>query len=252
MQGSINFDGTLSGSIAGGGGGGSEVTITPTLTSGTKIADFTIDEESGSLYAPTPPQGGVSDVQVNNSQVPDYESIVENGIAKLNLFPYLEKSAADTMFDLVNDEIIRVDDKVGDLEQIVPYKQDKLIAGNNITIDQDNVISASGGINWNYSTSEVYTGQNWIDGSPIYCKVFDLTIPNQSGSVTFNVPTANLSEVIDIRYSVNGKGPVYETPWYGDASIYFDSMDANGLYFYFQTTYNNGRPLRVIAYYTKV
>lgn len=187
MQGSINFDGTLSGSIAGGGGGGSEVTITPILQSGTKIADFTIDEESGSLYAPTP-QGGVSDVQINNSQEPNYESIVENNIAKLNLYPYLEKSAAGTMFELVNDEIIRVDGKVGDLEQIVPYKQDKLIAGNNITIDQDNVISASGGSLWNYSTTEVYTGQNWIDGKPIYCKVIDL-----GSDTSFNVGWSNLT-----------------------------------------------------------
>lgn len=53
MQGSINFDGTLSGSIAGGGGGGgSEVSITPVLTQGTKIAEFEIDGEVGFIYAP--------------------------------------------------------------------------------------------------------------------------------------------------------------------------------------------------------
>lgn len=53
MNGSINFDGTLSGSIAGGGGGGgSEVTITPVLTEGTKIADYSIDGAAGELYAP--------------------------------------------------------------------------------------------------------------------------------------------------------------------------------------------------------
>lgn len=53
MNGSINFDGTLSGSIAGGGGGGgSEVTITPVLTEGTKIADYSIDGTAGELYAP--------------------------------------------------------------------------------------------------------------------------------------------------------------------------------------------------------
>lgn len=36
----------------GGGGGGSTVTITPTLATGTKIADFEIDGEAGALYAP--------------------------------------------------------------------------------------------------------------------------------------------------------------------------------------------------------
>lgn len=36
-----------------GGGGGSNVTITPTLSSGTKIADFEIDGTPGELYAPS-------------------------------------------------------------------------------------------------------------------------------------------------------------------------------------------------------
>lgn len=42
------------GSVTGGGdeGGGSVVTITPTLQSGTKVADFSVDGEQGSLYAP--------------------------------------------------------------------------------------------------------------------------------------------------------------------------------------------------------
>ena len=39
----------------GSGGGGSTVTITPTLSTGTKIADFEIDGTPGELYAP---QGG--------------------------------------------------------------------------------------------------------------------------------------------------------------------------------------------------
>ena len=35
-------------------GGGDDVTITPTLESGAKIADYTIGENEGALYAPTP------------------------------------------------------------------------------------------------------------------------------------------------------------------------------------------------------
>lgn len=60
MSGSLSgvIDEMLSGSVAGNisfeSSGGSNVTITPTLESGTKIADFTIDETSGELYAPTP------------------------------------------------------------------------------------------------------------------------------------------------------------------------------------------------------
>ena len=43
-----------------GGGGGSTVTITPTLSSGTKIADYSINGASGSLYAPSGGGGGGS------------------------------------------------------------------------------------------------------------------------------------------------------------------------------------------------
>ena len=34
-------------------GGGSNVSITPSLTSGVKIADYEIDGQTGSLYAPS-------------------------------------------------------------------------------------------------------------------------------------------------------------------------------------------------------
>ena len=46
-----------------GGGGGSTVTITPSLGSGTKVADYSVDGVSGSLYAPTP-----TDVEANPSE----------------------------------------------------------------------------------------------------------------------------------------------------------------------------------------
>lgn len=42
----------------GGGGGGDTVEITPTLTEGTKIADYKINNQEGSLYAPEGGSGG--------------------------------------------------------------------------------------------------------------------------------------------------------------------------------------------------
>lgn len=50
--------GAINEALQGGGGGGSTVTITPTLSTGTKIADYSIDDTSGSLYAPTGGGGG--------------------------------------------------------------------------------------------------------------------------------------------------------------------------------------------------
>lgn len=38
--------------LGGGSGGGSSVSITPTITSGTKIADYSIDGEAGELFTP--------------------------------------------------------------------------------------------------------------------------------------------------------------------------------------------------------
>ena len=46
--------------LGGGSGGGSTVSITPTLSSGTKIADYSIDGETGSLFAPN--GGGSSEI----------------------------------------------------------------------------------------------------------------------------------------------------------------------------------------------
>ena len=55
----------------GGGGGGSVVSITPTLESGTKIADYSINGSEGELYAPTPSAGsttlsGLTDVDLSS------------------------------------------------------------------------------------------------------------------------------------------------------------------------------------------
>lgn len=63
----------------GGGGGGSNVTITPSLSSGTKIADYSIDDAPGVLYAPTPPEvhnvpaGGSSGQMLVKSSPTNYD-----------------------------------------------------------------------------------------------------------------------------------------------------------------------------------
>lgn len=56
--------------VSGGGGGGSTVDIDPTLSSGTKIADYEIDGVAGELYAPTPvTYSAGSNVQINNGVI---------------------------------------------------------------------------------------------------------------------------------------------------------------------------------------
>lgn len=173
MQGSINFDGTLSGSIAGGGGGGSEVTITPVLTSGTKIADYTIDETTGSLYAPTP------------EALPG--TIVTKALRKYNDTSQTKIMTVTTLDTSNNQEVsqdiyapspvqcwytpgLEQDYVIGQFTYAgvttnvyIPDFQRPLTAGANITIDQDNVISATGGGAIEIYTDSVTTSQyGWV------------------------------------------------------------------------------------------
>lgn len=155
MQGSINFDGTLSGSIAGGGGGGgSEVTITPVLTEGTKIADYTVDSSSGSLYAPeagdkvdvTPTLNAgdkVADIDVNGvnkalysqsygyaNDMHDTNSETIGGLQKgSNITPIMVKAVSYADQSGVDGETIGVL-SVGDTEYAVKQKKANIIDGN--------------------------------------------------------------------------------------------------------------------------
>ena len=194
MQGSINFDGTLSGSIAGSGGGGSEVNITPVVTSGTKIADYSIDEITGSLYAPTP------------ETLPG--TIVTKALRKYNDTSQTKIMTVTTLDTSNNQEVsqdiyapspvqcwytpgLEQDYQIGQFTYggvsqnvYIPYFQRPLTAGANITIDADNVISASGGGGVNYSTTEQDTGELWIDGtSHVYQKSFQITLSGDTGLI---------------------------------------------------------------------
>lgn len=189
MQGNIDFTGSLSGSIAGGGGGGSEVTITPTLQSGTKIADYTIDETSGSLYAPT--------------QVTLPGTIVTKALRKYNDDTQTKIMTVTTLDTSNNQEVsqdiyapspvqcwytpgLEQDYQIGQFTYgsvtqnvYIPYFQRPLTAGTGISIDSttDTISCTNSGSSWDYSTTEVDTGQKWIDGKTIYSRVIEFSNP---------------------------------------------------------------------------
>lgn len=132
MSGSLSgvIDEMLSGSVAGNiqfesGGGGSNVTITPTLESGTKVADFTIDDTSGSLYAPTP---------ITYSAGTNI-TIDENGVISATPTEY---EAGDNI--TIEDGVISATDTT-------------YTAGDNITIENGVISAESGGI----TMEELYT-----------------------------------------------------------------------------------------------
>ena len=222
MEGFINFDGSLSGSIAGGGGGGgSEVTITPTLQSGTKIADYSIDEESGSLYAPTP------------EALPS--TIVTKALRKYNDDTQTKILTITTLDTSNNQEVsqdiyapspvacwytpgLEQDYVIGQFTYggvtqnvYIPNFQRPLTAGTNITIDQDNVISASGGGSSaiNYSLSEQDTGIKWYDGRTIYQKTIEYNNSLNNGNYvnidnTINTSLNDVFFLTDLQWSYSG------------------------------------------------
>lgn len=174
MQGNIDFTGSLSGSIAGGGGGGSDVTITPTLATGTKIADYTIDSESGSLYAPTP-EGLTAELPLDISNnvisidLSDYATV-------LDLDDYQEKLTAGNYVNInSNNEISCTPPITAVWYTPEPdVQQDVLIGKFTVNEVTQNVYAPAGGGGLNYSTTEQDTGVLWLDGSHIYQKTIKL------------------------------------------------------------------------------
>ena len=103
----------------------------------------------------------------------------------------------------------------------------------------------------NYSTSEVNTGQKWIDDRPIYQKTWILTIPNTSGGYLFpDTDVANLDIIIDAYYGLN-KGPRHYVSWYTNYNVLFDQHTASGVEFYFGSNAQAGSTLIYTAKYVK-
>ena len=95
-----------------------------------------------------------------------------------------------------------------------------------------------------YSTTETATGQRWIDGNEIYCKVFESSFSDDGTSkVIGNISIANLVNLILIvgvatqRVYTSHQNTV--TISSGDISVVPPSSTFNGV------------PLKCIIYYTK-
>ena len=175
MNGSINFDGTLSGSIAGGGGGGgSVVKITPIVTEGTKIADYSIDGAAGELYAPE--TGDTVDVTPTLNVGDKVADIEVNGVKKA-LYSQ-SYSYANDMHD-VNSETIGGLQKGSNITPImvkaVSYEDQSGVDGETIGVlsvgDTDYPVKQKKSNILDYSTTEQATGIRWIDGKMIYRRV---------------------------------------------------------------------------------
>ena len=204
MNGSINFDGTLSGSIAGGGGGGgSEVTITPVITQGTKIADYSIDGAAGELYAPE--AGDTVNVTPTLAVGDKVADIAVNGVNKA-LYSQSYGYANDLHDD--NSETIGGLQKGSDITPIkvkaVSYADQSGVDGETIGVlsvgDTDFTVKQKKSDSNIYSTTEVIIG-SWM-GKPLYRRVWTgLNTPTNGNSwVTLSgIDVTNWDEIVNLH-----------------------------------------------------
>lgn len=185
MQGTITFDGTVSGGISRGGGGSSNVSITPTVTEGTKIADYEVNGIPGELYAPDP--------EAFTAQSP---LLISNNVISIDLSGYQEKLTAGDYISIDSNNRISCTPPIKSVGYTPEpdVQQDVLIGKFTVNDVTQNIYVPSGGSSWNYSTSEVNTGQKWIDGKDIYCCVLN----NINDNNWHNIASLNIGELLPI------------------------------------------------------
>lgn len=245
MQASIDFDGTLIGSIAGGGGGGSDVSITPTYNQGVKIADYSIDGNEGAIYTPEIEisknvLSGVKICEIEGVEIfaPSYgyidtlgDSNVEQigGFSEgLNVTPVKVKRVSYTN-DVSNGEKIG-SLTVGDTSYNVYQKPNS---------------------NINYSTTEQDTGIKWVDGKSIYRKTYiNINLSNSQDIVL----DSNVSTMQLLSYDIDFCGiPNTLTNHIENTSdtLYIDNR---GLVYYINRTtswWNELNKANITVYYTR-
>ncbi len=232
----------------GGGGGGSNVSITPTLQSGTKIADFEIDGEPGELYAPSGGGGG------GGGNV--------NGKADL-IYRAVDTSFVDIAFDISKYDlyIINASDSLSQsgetytvtreslkyyLDNSIsfcgwPYRSSStnaliqyIVTANGFEADDHTlgfVITSIYGINTGailapmiYSTEEREVGA-WVDDKPLYQKTI---IANYTSGVGAGEHVVEHIANVEV---VNGYGSYIEGTGYG-YTIPYAQGTGTSLYYY--------------------
>lgn len=252
MQASIDFDGTLTGSIAGGGGGGSDVSITPTYNQGVKIADYSINGNEGAIYTP--------EIEITK--------YISSGV-KLCEIEGVEIFAPSCGYiDTLGDSNV---EQIGGFSQganVTPVNVKKVLYTNDINNGEKIGSLTVGDTSYNvyqkansildYSTTDQNTGVKWIDGKDIYRKVL----------VVNNIPPDSFSGVLisNVDYLYCGGLTLYDSgdKVYSPSSISMYNYQGVGTYYAsFYKDNNNDvqivnqsrqNTISVIAilYYTKV
>lgn len=220
MNGTINFDGTLSGSIAGGGGGGSEVSITPTYQQGVKIADYSIDGNEGTIYTPEIEitkyvNSGVKICEINDVEIftPSCGYIDTLGDSNVEQIGGFSQGANVTPVNVkrvsyTND--VANGDKIGTLT----------VGDSSFNVYQKPNTSI------NYSITKQKTGRKWIDGRDTWqISVYVPTVStNHIILVIGNTDEMNLDLVINeygsVTYIENGAKQTIAIPNFNSPTYY--------------------------------
>lgn len=261
-------------------GGGSDVEITPTLQSGTKIADFEIDGVSGALYAPNGGGGGGGG----------------NGNGKADLvYRAVDTSFVDIAFDIAKYDlyIINASDSLAQsgetytvtrealkyyLDNSItfcgwPYRSSSanaliqyLVTANGFEADDHAlgfVITSIYGINTGtilapmiYSTEEREVGV-WVDDKPLYQKTFDLSNQSLTDNNWNNgiLGTTGISIKSYKGYFNLGTGALFPYEYYRNNGEFFTVVtDVNASDINVRPNMNAGTPVYagvVTIWYTK-
>lgn len=191
MQASIDFDGTLTGSIAGGGGGGADVTITPAYNQGTKIADYSIDGNEGAIYTP--------EIEISKN--------VLNGVKICEIEGVEIFAPTYGYIDTLGDSNV---EQIGGFSQganITPVKVKRVSYTNDVSNgekigaltvgDTSYNVYQKPNTNINYSTTEQNTGRKWIDGREIYQRTVEIN-GNYQGLATIDTDVSSSYDIISV------------------------------------------------------
>jgi len=265
----------------GGGGGGSDVEITPTLQSGTKIADFEIDGVSGALYAPSGGGGGgggssqtIADVLWSGSETPtypttytatlthsysDYDFIVFDGIETDDNY---QMQYVLSVSDIVeNEKYVQAGDENSGF--VITFLDDTSIKLEAYQSSHATTYTKITGLKFCgtlapmiYSTEEREVGV-WVDDKPLYQKTYDLTSQALTDNTWNNgiLGTTGISIKSYKGYFSLGTGALFPYEYYRNSGEFFtvvtdqDSTDIN-----VRPNMNAGTPVYagiVTVWYTK-
>ena len=218
-------------------GAGSEVTIEPTLLSGTKIADYTIDDVPGSLYCLP-----ATDIEVD----PDLVSGTKIATITIDGADYDLYAPAGSTISYTDNTTAGYRTKIGSLSingvstdinmKSVGYTD--LTGGTGVQIGGISVgdsvtpvYAPAGGVGGiDYSTSEQDTGLKWIDGSTVYQISFEDTL-TVGYTKTISNDKIKIISVEDFAvYEPSGTLQYLPLPYYFSNSDKCNSYIVNGVY----------------------